>query len=144
MTYTVPDQSTFEALFPAFAGTAAAAYDFWAARAGRIIDPMQSCLGDDADLAAMLATAHYLTLQGLGTGAEAEAASGGMLGYKSISSGQLSLERFDSADANTTEWASTSYGARVWPMLRACVAGARVTGTGVLPCVRGRYPHGFA
>lgn len=140
MTYAPPDKATFLALFPSFAAVEAAAYAFWSDRAGRIIDPMQDCLGADTDLAAMLVTAHLLTLQGIGTGAEAEMAAQGASGFKSIKSGTITLERSDSTSATAMgEYGATSYGVQVWPMLRACVSGPRVTGTGTI-C--GGYGYG--
>src|SRR5690606_13559406 len=86
-------------------------------------------------LATMLVTAHYLTEQGIGTGAESEMAAQGMGAFKRIKSGTIDLERADraeSSDAGT--WGATSYGARAWPMLKACIAGPRVTATGSPPC----------
>ncbi|WP_257541035.1 DUF4054 domain-containing protein [Sphingobium sp. CFD-1] len=138
MAYTAPDKATFIAVFPSFAAVTDEAYAFWSARAGRIIDPMQSCLGDDADLAAMLATAHYLSQAGIGTGAESEMAAQGASGFKRIKSGTIELERADSASSSDAgEWGATSYGLRLWPMLLACLSGPRVTGTGTLPCGSG-------
>ena len=144
MAYVAPNKATFVALFPAFSAVEDAAYDFWAARAGRVVDPMVGCLGEDVDLAAMLITAHYLTLQGIGTGAEAQSAAGGTSGFKRVKSGSLELERADASGSGAGEWAATSYGLRAWPMMRACLVGPRITGTGTLPGYRGRFPHGFA
>lgn len=142
MAYTPPDKATFTSIFPPFAAVTDEAYTFWSARAARIVDPLQACLGDDADLAAMLITAHLLTLQGIGTGAEAEMAAQGASGFKRIKSGTIDLERTDSASAASMgEYGATGYGQQVWPMLKACVAGPRVTGTGAL-CGYGGYPWG--
>jgi hypothetical protein len=94
------------------------------------------------DLATMLATAHFLALAGIGAGAESEMAAQGASGFKRIKSGTIELERADSASSSDSgEWGATSYGSRLWPMLRACLAGPRVTGTGVLPC-GGGYQSG--
>lgn len=134
MPYTAPDKTTFTGLFPAFAAVTDDQYEFWSGHAVSVTEPIEDCLGDRMDLATMLATAHYLTESGIGTGAESEMAAQGMGGFKSIKSGTISLERGDaksSSDAGV--WGSTSYGLRVWPMLRACLAGPRVTGTGALP-----------
>lgn len=133
MAYIPPDHIVFVDLFPSFAAVSDEAYDFWSARAGRVVERMQDCLGDDMDLAAMLATAHYLCQNGLGTGAEAQMAAEGMGSFKSIKSGTLSLDRGE-VSTDGGDWAGTSYGQRLWPMLKACVAGPRVTGTG---CVVG-------
>lgn len=144
MAYTPPEKATFIAIFPAFADVPDEAYDFWSARAGRVVDPMQACLGDDADLACMLITAHYLTQQGIGTSTEAEIAAQGATGFTRIKSGQLELQRSDSSntDGDGGDWDTTSYGKRVWPMLRACVAGPLVSPTGRGPCGAGF--NGFA
>lgn len=133
MTYAPPAKATFVALFTAFEDVSDETYDFWSARAGRVVDPMSDCLSDDADLAAMLITAHYLVLQGIGTGAEAMVSAKGLAGFKSIKSGGLDLQRSDTA-ASGGEYAATSYGQQVWPMLRACLAGPRVSATGALDC----------
>jgi hypothetical protein len=95
---------------------------------------MLDCLGDRMDLATMLATAHYLTEQGIGAGAESEMAAQGMGGFKSIRSGSIALDRGDAEAVEAAgSWGSSSYGLRLWPMLRACVGGPRVTATGSLP-----------
>lgn len=140
MTYAAPPKATFTALFPAFAAVTDDQYAFWSAQAVLVTVPLESCLGDRMDLATMLATAHYLAESGIGTGAESEMAAQGMAGFKSIKSGTLSLERGDSSSTSAGSWSTTSYGARVWPMLSACLAGPRVTGTGTLPCVPYGYP----
>lgn len=133
MTYTPPSKAAFVAIFPPFAAVTDEAYTFWSARAGRLVDRLQDCLADDTDLAAMLITAHLLTLQGIGTGTEAEMAAQGASGFKSIKSGTITLERADNtSSASMGDYGTTSYGQQVWPMLKACVAGPRVTGTGSL------------
>lgn len=135
MAYSAPTKDQFTAIFPAFSAVTDDAYTFWSARAARIVDPISGCLGDDADLAAMLATAHYLTQAGLGTGSESKTFAQGASGFKRIKSGTIELERADGAGSSDAgEWGATSYGLRLWPMLRACLAGPRVTGTGALPC----------
>lgn len=133
MAYAPPNKATFIAVFPSFGAVEDEAYAFWSARAGRVVGRLQACLADDADLAAMLITAHLLTLQGVGTGAEAEMAAQGASGFRSIKSGTISLERADNTSAASMgEYGATSYGQQVWPMLKACVGGPRVTGTGSL------------
>lgn len=141
MAYAPPTKATFVAIFPAFTAVTDEAYTYWSDRAGRVVNGMVDCLGDDADHAAMLITAHLLTLQGIGTGTEAEMAAQGASGFKSIKSGTISLERADNTStAGMGEYGATSYGQQVYPMLRACVAGPRVTGTGTL-C--GGYPWAY-
>lgn len=134
MPYAPPDISTFRWVFPAFADVAPEQYDFWAAEAARVVNPVQACLGPRADMAAMLATAHFLTQHGLGSDPEA-----GMGGFRRIKSGQLELDRGPAATGGGGQWAGTSYGERLWPLLRHCLAGPRVTPTGNLSCFHGGY-----
>lgn len=123
----------FKAIFPAFSAASQEAIDFWSAQALLVTSPIEACLGERFELATMLVTAHYLTEQGLGTGAESEMAAQGMGGFKRIKSGTIDLERADgSKTAGMGSWATTSYGVRVYPMLKACLTGPRVTGTGVV------------
>lgn len=139
MTYAAPPKATFVALFPAFAAVSDDQYVFWSGQAVLVTVPIEACLGERMDLATMLCTAHYLAESGIGTGAESEMAAQGMGGFKSIKSGSLSLERADSSKTGDMgSWGTTSYGSRVYPMLSACLAGPRVTGTGTLPCL-GRF-----
>lgn len=143
MAYSPPNISEFKAIFPAFAAVSDEAYTFWSARAARIVDPIQACLADDAALACMLATAHYLTQQGIGTGTESQMAAQGASGFKRLKSGSLELEKADNAGAaNMGDWGTTSYGSQLYPMLKACVGGPRVTGTGCV--VGGGGFNGFA
>lgn len=143
MAYTPPPKADFIAIFPAFAAVTDDAYAFWSAQAALVTGPMEGCLGAQMDLATMLATAHYLALAGIGTGAESEMAAQGASGFRRIKSGTIELERADSAGSGDGgEWAATSYGQRVWPMLKICVAGPLVTGTGTIPCAGGYYRSG--
>jgi hypothetical protein len=131
--YTAPPQDTFTGLFPAFAAVTAEQYAFWSAQAVLATGPLEGCLRQRMDLATMLATAHYLTEAGIGAGTESEMVAQGMGGFKRIKSGSLDLERGDAKAAEDAgPWGSTSYGLRLWPMLRACSIGPRVTGTGTL------------
>jgi len=143
MAYTAPDKATFIAIFPAFAAVTDDTYAFWSGQAVLITSPQEACLGERMDLATMLATAHYLAEAGIGTGAESEMAAQGASGFKRIKSGTIELERADSTSASDAGiWGTTSYGLRLWPMLRACVAGPYVTGTGSIPCSGGFYRSG--
>lgn len=138
MAYSAPTKDQFIAIFPAFTAVTDEAYTFWSARAARIVDPLQSCLADDADLAAMLATAHYLSQQGLGTGTDSQLPQG----IQRIKSGTIEIERAAGSGASMGDWGGTSYGQQLFPMLKACVGGPRVTGTGSPPC--GGAFNGFA
>lgn len=142
MAYSPPNKATFTALFPSFLAVTDEQYGFWSARAGRVVDPIAACLADDADLAAMRLTAHYLTQQGIGTGADAEMAAQGASGFKRIKSGSIDLERADGAtDAAMGDYGTTGYGQQVYPMLKACLGGPSVTSTGALPCHA--WPYGY-
>ena len=143
MTYDAPAKTTFTGLFPAFAAVTDEQYTFWSGQAVLVTEPLQNCLGDRMDLATMLAIAHFLVESGIGTGAESEMAAQGASGFKSIKSGTISLDRGDVKTASDAgAWGTSSYGLRLYPMLKACLAGPRVTGTGALPC--GGAFNGFA
>jgi hypothetical protein len=131
------------AAFPRFADVPPASIEFWLTRAARAVD--DSWAEDDRDIGQMLLAAHYLTLQGLGTGAEAEAGANGTGDYRSIRSGAITLERFDRAKNGAQgELASTSYGRQWLALARANRGGPRVTATGTLPYADLRYPQGEA
>lgn len=134
MAYTPPDRTVFIGIYPAFAAVSSEAYAYWSTEAVRRIAHLEACLADGMNTAAMLAIAHLLTKAGIGTGTDAQMAAEGASGFKSIRSGSLSLERFDnSGDKAGGDWGTTSYGAELWPMLKACVAGPFVSSTGRLP-----------
>lgn len=135
MAYTPPDRTVFIGIYPAFAAVTPEAYTYWSTEAVRRIAHLEDCLADGMNTAAMLATAHLLTKAGIGTGTDAQMAAEGASGFKSIRSGSLSLERFDrgSAGSEGGDWATTSYGMELWPMLKACLAGPFVSSTGRLP-----------
>lgn len=129
--YSPPAKSTFVAVFPAFAAVTDAQYTFWSNAAVLVTEPMQECLGDSMDLATMLATAHYLTESGIGTGAESQMAAQGMGGFNRIKSGSVDLERGEGASSG--KWSSTSYGARFLSLASGCVgSGPYVARTGTV------------
>lgn len=140
MAYTAPTKATFVGLFPTFAAVTDAQYTFWSAQAVLVTEPIQDCLGDQMDLATMLATAHHLTQNGIGTGAESVVAAQGATGFKSIKSGTLSLDRGESSSGSGGDWSTTSYGARLYPLLKSCLGGPLVTPTGTLPGYAPDYP----
>lgn len=134
MPYTPPPLAQFTAAFPAFAAVTQETYDFWSTDAARQVEQFTDCLGDRIDLAAMRATAWLLTDAGIGTGTDAQMAAQGAQGFKSIRSGSLSLERGDSASADAAGiYGTNAYGLAYWGMIKPCLAGPRVTGTGYLP-----------
>ncbi|WP_066770091.1 DUF4054 domain-containing protein [Sphingobium sp. CCH11-B1] len=138
MAYTPPTKATFIAIFPSFAAVSDEAYDFWSGQAVLITEPLQDCLAGQMDLATMRATAWYLTDAGIGTGAESEMAAQGASGFKRIKSGTIELERGDATKAESAGvYGSNSYGVAFFAMIRPCLAGPRVTGTGCVPCGTG-------
>lgn len=143
MAYAAPPKATFIAIFPAFAAVTDEQYEFWSAQAVLVTEPIEACLGASMDLATMRLTAHYLVEQGIGTGAEAEMAAQGASGFRRLKSGTIEIERADSeSDASMGSYGTTAYGRQVWPMLKACLGGPRVTGTGTLGCGCGGYRSG--
>lgn len=143
MAYTPPDKASFIAIFQAFAAVTDEAYAFWSAQAVLVTEPLQDCLGARMDLATMRATAHYLTQAGVGSGTESQMAAEGASGFKRIKSASIELERFDSSAAEAMgDWGTTTYGQQLYPMLKACLAGPRVTGSG--PVIGGCGFNGFA
>lgn len=130
MTYSAPSAATFAENFPTFATVGSGPYLLWSARAARVVNPISDCLDEDVDLACMLLTAHYLTLQGHGTGTESQMAAQGATGFTRFKSGSVELER---SSEKSGEYAETRFGRQVWPMLKACLAGPRVLGTGTQP-----------
>ena len=132
MAYTDPDADDLQAAFPAFAAVADETVEFWLTRARRQVDTRWT--EDDYQMGQMLLACHLMTLQGLGTGAEAEAAAQGTGDYKTIRTGSVTLERFD-RDNNAAQGTlqSTSYGRQWLALAKANRGGPLIMGTGTLP-----------
>ena len=124
------DIAAFLAAFPSFAGVSDATLDFWLGRAQGAIDSSWS--EHDKDFAGYLLAAHYLTLNGLGTGAEAELAANGVTGMTRLKSGafEISLANVESKGA----YGGTSYGLQFQELLHRNKGGPIVTGGGVFCC----------
>ena len=118
MPYTVPAPADLTARFPAFAAVPPATLAAAIAEAQARVDT--SWLPSDYPVAIMLLAAHNLTLDGLGTGAEAAAAAAGALGYSSLRSGGLSLDRArpPRGAAEPSVLAETTYGRRFLALLK--------------------------
>lgn len=116
MPYTVPTTAEFKARFPAFAAVDDAVIGTAISEASSRVDT--NWIDTDYQPAIFYLAAHNLTLDGLGTGAEAQVAAQGMMGFQSISSGQLSLTRGSGASASAGSYSSTSYGARFAQIMR--------------------------
>lgn len=143
MAYTAATPTILKAAFPSFAAVADDTVAYWITRAQRSVDA--SWTEDDRQMGEMLLAAHLMTLQGLGTGAEASAAAEGTGDYKTIRTGSVTLERFDrTSDAAQGQLGSTSYGRQFATLARQNVGGPRVMATGALPYDPRRFPHGEA
>lgn len=125
------------AAFPKFSKVPTATIVFWLERAAREVDT--SWTADDIDFARSLLAAHYMTLEGLGSGTEAKINAEGLGDFKSVRSGQFSFTRGDmsSDSASAGELGSTSYGRQYMELLARNRGGPRVMSTGVLP----DYPY---
>lgn len=128
MAFTVPTAADFKARFPTFVDEAAATIDIALADAALMVDDSWTSQADFT-LGRLLYAAHVLTLEGYGTGAEAQAAASGALGFRRMKSGPLELERFSSrsggaAGGSLDPLEQTTYGQRFKALLRANKAGA--------------------
>lgn len=132
MAYTDPDADDLQATFPRFAAVEDDTIEFWLTQSRRMVD--ESWTEGDYQMGQMLLAAHYMTLEGYGTGAEASAAAEGTGDYKRITSASVTLERFDrDSSAAQGTFGSTSYGRRWLELARANRGGPRVMATGALP-----------
>lgn len=131
--YADASAADLKAAFPRFAAVADSTVESWLEQARRSVD--QSWTQGDYAMGQMLLAAHYMTLEGLGTGAEAEAAAQGLGEFKTIRSGSLTLERFSGEGGSSAAGTlgSTGYGRRWRALAKANRGGPRVTGTGTLP-----------
>ena len=124
MAYTVPTAANLKARFPAFAAVPDQTVTAAIERAQRQVD--QSWTEGDYGEGIMLYAAHDMTLDGLGTGADAQANAQGLSGFRSIRSGSLSLERASGAGSGDSAGIeSTSYGQRFARLRRQNRAGPR-------------------
>lgn len=141
MAYTDATATDLKAAFPRFDAVDDTTVDFWLGRAQRSVD--ESWTEGDFAMGQMLLACHLMTLEGLGTGAEAELAAAGIGDFKVIKSGALQLERGSSGgDAPAPGTIkSTSYGRRWAELAGVNVGGPRVSGSGVLP-VASLFPGG--
>lgn len=138
MAYTDATADDLQAAFPKFAAVTDETVEFWLKRARRSVD--QTWTEGDYAMGQMLLAAHYMTLEGLGAGAEAESALSGTSDYQTIRSGSLTLTRFaKDGGAASGQFASTSYGRRFLELAKVNTGGPLVTPTGTWPV----YPYGW-
>lgn len=121
-----PSSNEFKARFPRFAavddGVVTDALD----RASTQVDETWATY--DRDEGMLLYAAHQLTLDGQGTGTEAELNAQGAGGLRIMKSGSLTIERFDRGAASGGAYETTSYGTRFLTLLKLNRGGSRVTG----------------
>lgn len=122
-------------MYPAFAAVSRSAIQLRLTMAGQSVDTTWE--EGDYPFAIMALAAHLLETDGFGTGAAAQAAAAGAGEFKSMKSGALSLERFDTKSVSgggyTSPYAATRYGREYLRLLRLNRGGPRVTGTAGLP-----------
>lgn len=94
MTYAAPTPSDFQGRFPRFGSVDAGPITRVLKQAGRMADDGWN--EDDRLEAVFLFAAHLLTLDGFG-GGEADTYAQGTVGVKSMSSGSLSIVKYDTA-----------------------------------------------
>lgn len=132
MSYTQATADDLKEAFARFDAVASAIVEYWLTQARRRVDA--SWTEDDRAMGEMLLACHLMTLEGLGTGTEAEIASAGMGDFKSVKSGQFSFTRSEgdnTAAAGTI--GSTSYGRRWRDLAQINRGGPRVGATGAVP-----------
>lgn len=141
MPYTAPTADQLQAKYPAFAAVTDETVDLFIVDANRMVDTTWT--EGDYQTAIMLYACHLLTLAGYGTGGDAQVNAQGLAGFRSIRSGQLSLDR-GSADANTgipTEFSGSIYGQQFWHLLRRNRPRGAVTGGTAIEVPAGYYPE---
>lgn len=137
MAYTLPTVADFRVRFePRFvlAEVSDAKVQMALDRGARNVDTTWT-EGDYAE-AIMLYAAGWLTTQGIGTGAEAQAASAGASGFRVMKSGQLTLERFDKGDGASSSGdpvLATADGQAYAALLKVNRGGPRASGGGACP-----------
>ena len=117
MPYVVPAAADLVARFPAFAAVSADVVGNAIVEAQTRVD--ESWLPSDYTIAIMLLAAHTLTLDGQGAGAEAAMAAAGAMGFRSLHSGSLGLDREPApSGGHPSMLEQTSYGRRFLALLR--------------------------
>jgi hypothetical protein len=119
-----PTPANLVATFPEFATVPVGQMQYYLDRAAQSVDT--SWGAPDFGHARMLLAAHFLTLAGLGSSADAAAVRSGADQFRSMSIASLSLTRFDKG--KTGSLASTRYGAEFMTLRQQWRAGPRVTG----------------
>jgi hypothetical protein len=139
MAYTDPTAAELKVRFPRFADVADETIEVHLEEARRSVDT--SWTEGDYAMGQMLRAAHTMTLEGLGTGTEAELAGQGISDFESVRSGSFSFTRAKGSEsAASGTIGSTSYGRRWLALAQANRGGPSVTPSGTLP-EGGPWPH---
>lgn len=131
MAYTAPTVEDFKARFVSF-GPLGDPNDLQVQAALEDAETVADATWSDADRrqAVMLKAAHELTMNGVGTGAEAKLAASGAMGFTSFSSGGLSLTRASTAVSSSASdpngYGQTAYGRRLQALIRVRFVGIMV------------------
>lgn len=144
MSFTEATAADLKTRFPRFAGVADATIEVHLEESRRMVD--QSWCDGDQVLGQLFYAAHSMTLDGLGTGTEAELAAEGLGDVQTLKSGSLSFTRKGGADdaGQAGEIASTTYGRRFLELLQKNRGGPRINPTGSVPyypIYPSRYPR---
>lgn len=121
MTYTRPSLQKFQALYPQFATLTGQAYEAWAEKVERTVTDRY---GDDQQDATELLIAHYLTLNGVGTGTAGKMA---LDGATSFESGDFKVQLAHD-DRGRQGYGSTVYGRQFIAIQRRLFGGPRLVG----------------
>lgn len=114
---TTPVAADLVARFPTFAAVPAGTIALALAEAALRVDTTWTA--GDYPMGVLLYAAHLMTMDGLGTGAEAALGAAGALGFSSLRAGSLSLDRRAVAgDDAGNLLAETTYGRRFLALLR--------------------------
>jgi hypothetical protein len=126
--YTPPTAANLVALYPEFATVPATTIESYLARAARSVDT--SWTEGDFGYGRMALAAHLMTINGIGSTAEAASVVDGSGQFRSMGIGSLRLERFDPARSSSVSanFASTRYGREFARLLRVNRGGPRVAG----------------
>lgn len=124
----------FRVRYPEFVDVPDETIGYWMFRA---LEVVTTAFGDQRTYAALLLTAHNLTLDGMGSGAESQR-HGSFAGATRVKSGSLELSWEGGASGGS--YAQTRYGRLLAPILRANYGGPLVTPTGSLPGFVPDYP----
>lgn len=126
MSYTDPTPAEFKTRFPKFDAVVDATVELFLEEAQTYVSDAWVTQADYTQ-GQFLYAAHLLTLDGFGVGAEAEFATAGLLGFKSITSGKVSVTR-DAGESSTASGTltQTQYGKRFKELQTRNISGGRI------------------